>query len=183
MGALVGVVGPSGVGKDTVMEAMAAARPGIHLVRRVITRAPDAGGEAFEGVSEELFEQRMQDGEFALHWRAHGLRYGVPTAQLAPVAAGASCLVNLSRGVLAEAETRFDGFVTLVLTAPADVLAARLKGRGRESADEIEKRLSRATFGLPEGLKRVLEVANDGALEIAVARALTAIDTVHEGRV
>ena len=50
MGAhVIGVVGPSGVGKDTVMHALAAAQPGIKLARRVITRPVEAGGEEGEG--------------------------------------------------------------------------------------------------------------------------------------
>ena len=50
-GRLIAVVGPSGVGKDTLMEAMSRAEPRLALVRRVITRDPALGGEAFEAVS------------------------------------------------------------------------------------------------------------------------------------
>ena len=46
-GRLIGVVGPSGAGKDSVMEALVARRPDLHRVRRVITRPETAGGEAF----------------------------------------------------------------------------------------------------------------------------------------
>ncbi|MGK7753943.1 MULTISPECIES: phosphonate metabolism protein/1,5-bisphosphokinase (PRPP-forming) PhnN [unclassified Roseovarius] len=159
-GRLVGVVGPSGVGKDSVMRALAERHAGVRLVRRVITRAADARGEVFEPVSEHAFEARVQARAFALHWRAHGLRYGVPVSVNEDVAAGHLCLVNLSRAVLADAQAMFPGFAVVHLTAPVDVLASRLAARGRESAEVIAVRLARAGFALPEGLERVIEVEN-----------------------
>ena len=87
-GRLIAVVGPSGVGKDTIMRAMIAARPGLRRVRRVITRPADPGGEGHEAVSEAEFAARLRDGGFALHWRAHGLRYGVPVGRWLDLAMG-----------------------------------------------------------------------------------------------
>ncbi|MBY6004530.1 phosphonate metabolism protein/1,5-bisphosphokinase (PRPP-forming) PhnN [Salipiger bermudensis] len=172
------VVGPSGVGKDTLMEALAARVPGLHLVRRVITRPESAGGEAFEGVSEADFEARVATGDFALHWRAHGLRYGVPASVDAVLAEGRPALCNLSRAVLPEAAERFAAMRVLHVTARPEVLARRLAGRGRESEDEIATRLARAGFPLPGGLD-VVEIDNSGALEAAVAAALAALQPVR----
>ena len=164
-GRLIGVVGPSGVGKDTVMAALAERRPGLGLVRRVITRPADAGGEAFDAVTADRFEALCQDEAFCLHWAAHGLRYGIPREIEGRLAVGEDLLVNLSRSVLRQAQARFAGFVTLHLTAPRRVLAERLAGRGRETAPEIEARLARSEFALPHGLGRVIDVANAGPLE------------------
>ena len=60
------IVGPSGAGKDTLLAGAMLARPDLRLVRRVITRPSDAGGEDFEGVTEAEFIQRQNRGEFAL---------------------------------------------------------------------------------------------------------------------
>jgi len=174
-GRLIGVVGPSGVGKDSVMRALAAARPGIHVVRRVITRAGEAGGEDHDRVSAQEFERLRAAGAFALHWCAHGMRYGIPAEVAGRVAGGAICLVNLSRSVLGEAEHRFPGFVTLHLTAPSRVLAVRLRDRGRENAEQIAARLARAPHALPGGLSRVVRVENDGPLEDTVQACLAAL--------
>lgn len=166
-GRLIGVVGPSGVGKDSVMQALAARHAGVRLVRRVITRDAGAGGEDPEAVSEDVFEARVQAGAFALHWRAHGLRYGVPVAVNEDLAAGHLCLVNLSRAVLAEAQAMFPGFAVVHLTAPVEVLAVRLAARGRESAEVIAARLERAGFALPDGLAHVIRVENTGTVDAA----------------
>lgn len=147
------------------MQALAAAQGDVRLVRRVITRDADAGGEAFDAVSEAAFEARARAGKFALHWRAHGLRYGVPEAVREDLAAGYVCLVNLSRAVLLEAQEMFEGFAVVHLSAPREVLAERLAKRGRESAEVIAARLARAEFALPEGLHRVVEVKNTATVE------------------
>ena len=77
------VVGPSGAGKDTLIEGALAAWPGLRLARRVITRPSDAGGEDFAGVTPAAFARMQQAGLFALDWQAHGLSYAIPRDQLA----------------------------------------------------------------------------------------------------
>ncbi|SEO58413.1 ribose 1,5-bisphosphokinase [Salinihabitans flavidus] len=173
-GRLIAVVGPSGVGKDSVMRAMAERRPDLHLVRRVITRTPDAGGEDFDPVSEEAFAARAARGEFALHWRAHGLCYGVPAGVVDVLDDGRDALVNLSRTALPEAAEKFRGLKVLALTAAPEVLARRLAARGRESEAEIAGRLARAGYAIPGGLD-VIEVVNNGPLAQTAEAALAAL--------
>ena len=156
-GRLIAVVGPSGVGKDSVMAGLVARRPKLHLVCRMITRPAHVGGEAFDAVSDQEFAQHVADQTFALHWQAHGLRYGIAAQQLACLSEGGDALVNLSRGVLKTADRQFDKMIVLSLTAPSSVLVARLQGRGRESAEQILARLARSGFALPKGL-RVLQL-------------------------
>lgn len=173
-GRVIAIVGPSGVGKDTVMVGLVTACPQLRMIRRVITRATDAGGEDFEGVSVAAFEQRLQQGAFVLHWQAHGLHYGIPTEISHQLADGHDVLVNLSRGVLHAANAAFDHLLVLSLSATADVLARRLAARGREDAGEIAKRLSHADKPLPPGLERV-HLDNSGALADTIDAARRAI--------
>lgn len=173
---VIAVVGPSGAGKDTLIAALQAARPGLRAARRVITRPEQAGGEPFEGVSEAVFAQREAEGAFALCWDAHGLRYGIPRAALEEGAV----LVNLSRKVLAEAQARFaPRFVVLNVTASPAILAKRLAGRGREDEEDIAARIARADTPLPAGLPAV-GIDNGGALEDSLAQAVAAIDAARE---
>jgi ribose 1,5-bisphosphokinase len=163
------------VGKDSVMQAVAEQRPGTVLVRRVITRQADAGGEDFEPVTLSEFLSREASGEFLLSWAAHGLHYGIPDSVADDLAQGRDALVNLSRSVLPQAQARFAGFRTILLTAPVTVLAARLAARGRESAEDIARRLARAGFALPPGVQADV-VENAGPLSEAVAEVLALIE-------
>lgn len=143
---LVAIVGPSGAGKDTLMNAARAALaddPRFVFVRRVITRPAEAGGEDHEPCSPEIFALRGASGEFALDWHAHGLSYGVPVTGLAPLKTGAVVIVNLSRKAIPAAEMAFPRLAVVEITAPVAVLAERLAARGRESRDEIITRLAR----------------------------------------
>uniref|UniRef100_UPI0040482157 phosphonate metabolism protein/1,5-bisphosphokinase (PRPP-forming) PhnN n=1 Tax=Yoonia sp. TaxID=2212373 RepID=UPI0040482157 len=170
-GRFIAVVGPSGVGKDSVMQRMAARDPRIILARRVITRPSDAGDEDFVGVTLPEFQARLSAGDFALSWEAHGLHYAIPATVEAQLQDGRDVLANLSRAALVEAKVRFARCEVINLTAARDVLAARLVARGRETSAQIAGRLDRASVALPEGIE-ALHLDNSGRLDHTVAAAL-----------
>ena len=169
------VVGPSGAGKDTLIRGALAARPELRLVRRVITRPTEAGGEEFEGVTGEDFAFRRVRGDFALTWEAHGLSYGIPKEQ---VNGAGEVIFNGSRAALAVAARVFPGLRVILVTAPDIVLAARLAARGRETAEDIRTRLSRAAFQMPEGIA-FQTVVNDTTPETGTARLLAALQAMR----
>lgn len=171
-GRLIAVVGPSGVGKDSVMHGLCAALPALHLVRRVITRAPDLGGEDYDAVATAQFTDMVARGAFAVHWGAHGLHYGIPITVMDQLNAGTECLANFSRGALAQAAAIFPRLVVLNITAAPDTVARRLAQRGRETKVQIANRLALADKSLPDDLD-VIHLANDGPLAETVARAAT----------
>jgi alpha-D-ribose 1-methylphosphonate 5-triphosphate diphosphatase len=173
-GRLIAIVGPSGAGKDRVLDEVAQAVPHITPVRRVITRAPDLPGEASIPVSPQDFAEMRANGAFCLHWCAHGLSYGIPVQVLADVQGGAQRIVNLSRGVLSEAQALFPDLLVLHVTARPETLARRLMARHRETEAEIDGRMSRVTPDLPAGIQ-CLDLPNDGPIEDTVARALRMI--------
>ncbi|MEM1301276.1 MAG: phosphonate metabolism protein/1,5-bisphosphokinase (PRPP-forming) PhnN [Pseudomonadota bacterium] len=152
-GRLIAVVGPSGAGKDSVMGSLHKAVPSMHLVRRVITRAPDLEGEDYEAVSVEDFRQMADAGAFAVHWGAHGLHYGIPASVHEKLSTGTDCLANFSRKALLHGASEFERFVVLNMTAQPKTLARRLAVRGRETSDEIARRLAEADKPLPDGLE------------------------------
>ncbi len=170
-GRLIAVVGPSGVGKDSVLDGIHAAMPNIHVVRRVITRAPKLGGEEYTSVSVAQFENMIANGAFAVHWGAHGLFYGIPNTVKNQLNSGTDCLANFSRSALAEAAKVFPRLLVLNITAHPETVAKRLTARGRETENEVAKRLAQAIKPLPNGLD-VIHLSNDGALPETVTRAV-----------
>lgn len=176
-GRVFAIVGPSGAGKDTLIDAARAARRDLVIVRRVITRPESAGGEDFEGVTEAEFLRRRAAGAFALDWKAHGLRYGIPADALAGADQGRDVIFNGSRAALERAVAVLPSLVVIRVSAPSSVLMDRLLARGRESRDEIEARVLRAGYDIPAGLA-VVELRNDGPLAEGVARFLAALQPV-----
>lgn len=171
-GALIAVVGPSGAGKDTLIDRALAVRPDLVRARRIITRPPAPGTEDFDSVDESAFDRLISEGALALFWQAHGLRYGVPASVDADLAAGRSVVANLSRRSLPDAAVRFADTRILWITAPVEVLSARLAARGREDQADIEARLRRKTDEAPP---EAVIIDNGGDLEEAVAAFLSAL--------
>jgi phosphonate metabolism protein PhnN/1,5-bisphosphokinase (PRPP-forming) len=172
IGRLVLVVGPSGVGKDTLIDgARTLSGPDVVFPRREITRPAESGGEDHVAVTEIDFERRESQSAYALSWKAHGLGYGIPAAIEEMLAQGRTVVANVSRGVLDDARARFPDLVIVSVRAAPDVLRSRLVARGRESSKDIEARVERAMafeiFG-PD----VVELWNDGSPEDAVERFL-----------
>lgn len=180
-GVLFLVVGPSGAGKDSLIRAARnrlARSPRFHFPRRVITRPADPASEDFDSVTPAEFDRRRAAGAFCLAWTAHGLSYGVPAAAAIALAAGRSVVVNVSRTVIDEAARRFALLRVVQVTAPDEVLAARLAARGRSSDGDLARRRARRVAGPGNGVALVT-IVNDGALEDACARFLAVLG---EGR-
>ena len=172
-GRLVLVVGPSGAGKDTLIDlARAAFRddPSVVFPRRVVTRA--AAGEPHDSMDTDAFERAARAGAFALTWDAHDLRYGVPVSIDAHVHAGRIVVCNVSRTIIEEARRRYADVRVVLITAPAEVRTARLAARARGSDGDLAKRLARGDALADFAADCV--IANVGAPE-AGAEALMAV--------
>jgi ribose 1,5-bisphosphokinase len=169
-GTLFLVVGPSGVGKDSIIAGAAECLRGnrrIVFARRVITRPATAGGEDHIALSPTEFAERRDGGRLMLHWHAHGLDYGLPRELAAALAAGSSVVANVSRTVVDEARDHLAPVSVVAVSASSETLAARLAGRGRESAADIASRLRRAS-AVPANADFVID--NDGSLDEAIRR-------------
>lgn len=183
-GRLVYLMGASGAGKDSLIEAAREAlyARDIDVVRRVITRSAEAKGEQAVGVTREAFERMLDQGSFALSWGANGLMYGIPAAIDHSLAKGHWVLVNGSRGYLPQALDKYPDLLAVLVTVKNDVLRQRLLNRGRETPAEIERRLLRNerlhhTAADWQGeAPRLHTIDNSGALDDAAAALLALID-------
>lgn len=174
---LVLVVGPSGVGKDTLLDGARAAfagDPGVVFPRRQITRPAEAGGEDHLPIGEAEFAAREAAGGYAFAWRAHGLAYGVSVDIEAELAAGRTVVVNVSRQVLDAVRSRYAAVRVVSITADPKIVAERLRGRAREAEADIAARLARAEALAVTG-DDVIEVCNDRAPQEGVAELVAAI--------
>lgn len=172
---LVLVVGPSGAGKDTLINAAKSALAGDEryvFPRRVVTRHAIASLEDHDSVTPEEFALRAANGAYALSWEAHGLRYGLPASIRDDIAAGRVVVMNGSRAMVGAARETFPGTVVILVDASADVRAQRLAGRGRESAAEVAARLAREA---PADIPNAIRVDNSGAVAEGISRFLTAL--------
>ncbi|MGJ3647901.1 phosphonate metabolism protein/1,5-bisphosphokinase (PRPP-forming) PhnN [Sphingomonas sp. GlSt437] len=178
-GVFLPVVGPSGAGKDTLIDAARHQLVGddrFHFVRRVITRPADAGGEQHVAATLATFGALEAAGGFALSWRAHDLAYGIPVSADGELANGRHVIANLSRGAIGAAVARYAAVCVLHVTAPAELLRARLTARQREDETSQGARLKRVAV-LPDGV-RVIEIVNDGSIELGAGRLLGALQAV-----
>ena len=181
-GVLFLVVGPSGVGKDSLIDGakrLLAEDVSYYFPKRYITRPKDAGGEPHRAVTDREFARLKAEGALMLSWDAHGHRYGIPVAAEDALAAGRSVVVNVSRQIIEDARKRWQPMRILLVTAPRDVLASRLEARGRETDDDIQKRLDRSDAYRVVG-DDVLEVVNADRLNRAVDRFVALLE--HELR-
>lgn len=175
------VVGPSGVGKDSLLDGAKShfsADASVVFPMRTITRPADAGGEHHLPVDEATFQGYLESGKFALHWEAHGLYYGVPKSLDHDISNGRTVVVNVSRAILDDARTRYENLTIFSIVTRIDILADRLRKRGRESEKDIQGRLVRAEQMKPRG-QGVVEIDNSGLLADGIARFVDAVSATQ----
>jgi phosphonate metabolism protein PhnN/1,5-bisphosphokinase (PRPP-forming) len=175
-GTLFLVVGPSGAGKDSLIDGARLAladHAAIVFARRTVTRPADAGGEDHTPATAEEFAALTARGGFMLHWRAHGTRYGIPADYASHLDGGRAVVANVSRTVIAAAAATFAPVRVVEVTAPPGILTARLAGRGRENGTEALSRLAR-DVALPDGVP-VARIDNTGTLDAGIALMLAAL--------
>jgi phosphonate metabolism protein PhnN/1,5-bisphosphokinase (PRPP-forming) len=164
------IVGPSGAGKDTLLNAarkMLRDDNRFRFARRAITRAADVGGEDHEPVDAASFALRRAAGAYALTWEAHGLHYGISAEIGLELAADRVVVASVSRSVVAEAAHRYPVGV-IEITAPPELLSERLTSRGREGPGDIAERLARQV-DIEEELERVT-IVNNGTIDEGARR-------------
>jgi len=169
-GHLVFVVGPSGSGKDSLINFVRRQMPDeldVRFARRVITRPMTAGAEQHLAVSPFQFELLREEGEFAMHWSAHGEQFGIDREIIDWLAQGAVVIVVGSRLHLPKAIELFPDMKVVYVKASEEIRRARLESCLRVPNSTIEARLARGSdWTVPKGIE-VLELVNEGDLPSA----------------
>ena len=180
LGSLVLVVGPSGVGKDTLINGARKALDNdkrFVFVRRVVTRPSRAEVEDHDTLDAETFRQMEEAGRFALSWDAHNLRYALPLSVDTDLTLGKTVVANVSRHVVSHAMEKYPGSAVVLITAEISCRAERLVNRGRESGDQITARLARESAPVPAGITPIV-IDNSGLLAIGITAFVMALRTI-----
>jgi len=141
------VIGASGAGKDSLLSYARKSMGGsaqLIFCHRYITRAANAGGENHIELSQAEFDNRLEHGCFAMYWASHGHQYGIGLEVRIWLELGMNVVINGSRQYLSEAMTLFPDLIPVHIVVSDDVLFDRLISRGRESSNEIIKRIQRS---------------------------------------
>jgi ribose 1,5-bisphosphokinase len=142
------LVGSSGSGKDSVLSyfreylASQCQQP-VVIAHRYITRITDSSENAIS-LTEAEFEQRVNQGMFAMHWHANGLYYGIGIEVSAWLEKGVSVILNGSREYLPQAKNIYgDCFHSIAIQVSDSIIESRLRQRNREDDPQIQQRLER----------------------------------------
>jgi guanylate kinase len=152
---LVIISGPSGVGKDTIIEALRR-RPREHDYHFVVTcttraaRPGEADGVSYLFLSPERFHELKAAGELLEATNVHGNWYGTPRSQVTQaLAAGRDVILKIDVQGAQTIKKRIPDAVLIFVVPPSlETLFQRLKARATESVDELELRQRNAAVEL-----------------------------------
>lgn len=138
---------PSGAGKTTVCKGVIQRDAGVVLSVSHTTRPPRAGerdGVHYHFVSAAEFRKLVAEGAFLEHAEYSGNLYGTSWAAIdAPLARGQDVLLEIeTEGARQVRERRRDAHLIFLLPPSLEALASRLRGRGTERSEEIDRRLA-----------------------------------------
>jgi len=175
---LVILSGPSGVGKDTIIDALQARErdPDYHYVVTCTTRAPrpdEVDGVDYHFLSPEAFAD-LRDRGGLLEWaEVHGNWYGTPRQDLRDaLAVGHDVILKIDvQGAQKVKEAIPDALLVFVVPPSLEALFGRLRARATESADELELRQRNAAIELArQGDYDHVVVNETGQVERTAAR-------------
>ncbi len=139
--------GPSGSGKDTVINELLKKDPDTMVSISMTTRKPRPGevdGVHYYFVTKDAFEKAIRDGEMLEYARYGDNYYGTPRGPLrAWTEAGKTVILKIEVQGAAKVKEQNPDIMMLFLMPPSIyALRKRLAGRNTESAEEIEERIS-----------------------------------------
>jgi guanylate kinase len=152
---LVIISGPSGVGKDTIIDALRrrAHEPEYHYVVTCTTRAMRPGevdGVDYHFLDRATFKAQREAGEFLEANKVHGNWYGTPRSQVREsLAAGRDVILKIDVQGAQVVKEKIPGALLVFLIPPSlEDLFQRLRSRATETVDELELRQRNAAIEL-----------------------------------
>jgi guanylate kinase len=190
---LVIVSGPSGVGKDTVIEALRARPrdPDYHYVVTCTTRGPrssEVPGVSYQFLTPERFHALREAGELLEANEVHGNWYGTPRREVAQALAdGHDVILKIDvQGAMVVKQRVPEALLVFLVPPSLETLFQRLRSRATETADQLEIRQRNAAIELArQGDYDRVVVNEDGQVDRTAAEIEAIIaqeKTRHAGR-
>ena len=145
-GLLVVISGPSGVGKDTIIERLLELDPNLTYSVSCTTRSPRPGevdGVHYTFISRERFEELIKKGHFLEHASYGAHLYGTPMEPVTETrASGRDVLLKIEVQGAQQVRKRVnDGIFIFIAPPNTDELARRQEQRNSESPEDMTERL------------------------------------------
>ncbi len=142
------ICGPSGVGKGTVVARLMASDPTLYFSVSATTRAPRPGevdGKHYHFLTQEQFEEWVQEDLFLEHAEFVGNRYGTPRQFIdKAMEQGRDVILDIEIQGAEQVHQKRPDAVRIFIAPPSwDELERRLIGRGTEDMEKVKSRLQR----------------------------------------
>jgi guanylate kinase len=178
-GKLIVITGPSGVGKGTLVSSLLDRHPQLYLSISATTRQPRDGevdGKNYYFLSREDFRQAIETEDF-LEWAEYaGNYYGTPRSRaIDRLNNGTNVLLEIELLGARQVSRSFPDALLIFILPPSEAeLERRLRSRGTDSQDAIDKRLQRAREEIASCDEFDLKIVNND-LEKALSQLEEAI--------
>jgi guanylate kinase len=146
---LIVISGPSGAGKDTVVQRMKERGLPFHFVVTATTRAPrpnEVHGRDYFFISKDEFARMMDQNELIEHALVYGEYKGIPKVQVRDaLASGMDVVMRLDvQGAESVRKLAKDALLIFITTGSEEELVQRLKQRKTETDDSLAIRIATA---------------------------------------
>lgn len=157
---------PSGAGKTTLCSEILRMMPNIRFSVSYTTRKPRPGevdGKDYLFVSEDIFKKMIEQGEFIEWAEVHGNLYGTSRKVINDIIeSGKDVMLDIDVQGAQQMRNNFKGGIYIFVLPPSlDALRKRLKDRGQNSPEEIERRVKRAIEEIREYKRYDYVIVND----------------------
>ncbi len=180
------VVAPSGAGKTSLVDALLKAEPNVRLSMSYTTRPPREGekdGVDYFFVGREKFERMIAAGEFLEHANVYGNYYGTSRAWIDRELGGDhDVLLEIDWQGAQQIRRIFPHMVGIFILPPSlGELRKRLKSRGKDSPETIEKRMASARDEISHVLEFEYIIVNEN-FEAALADLVAVVRAARVSR-